>query len=269
MKTKNFFISLLLFILFSSANCSGAIINVGPGTSFHPTGSNDETVINAAIQSANSGDTVQLASTTFHISSPIIMKSGVTLNGNGIGATVIYCDNPGSNFATKNIINCEGISDIEISNFLIDGGWESLSVMHAASNKYREYEKGVYLAGCSNVVIHDLKMQYSMGDFIICKKNTSNVQVYNTVCKPGHDSFDAWSAGNGISIFNNCWGTFINSCIKIHNTKNVQIYKNTFYTDTGSGNAGVEVMGGNVTGLNICNNIFSTLQLNTIYQDLS
>ncbi|WP_048142876.1 MULTISPECIES: hypothetical protein [unclassified Methanosarcina] len=195
------------------------------------------------------------------------MKSGVTLNGNGIGATVIYCDNPSSNFATQNIINCNGISDIVISNFLIDGGWESLSKMHSASNKYREHEKGVYLSGCSNVVIHDLKMQYSMGDFIFCKKNTSNVQVYNTVCKPGHDSFDAWSAGDGISIFNNCWGTFINSCIKIHNTKNVQIYRNTFYTDTGSGNAGVEVMGGEVTGLNIYDNIFSTLQLNTIYHD--
>jgi hypothetical protein len=195
------------------------------------------------------------------------MKSGVTLNGNGIGATVIYCDNPSSNFATQNIILCEGISDIEISNFLIDGGWESLSIMHAASNKYREYEKGVYLSGCSNVDIHDLKMQYSMGDFIFCKKNTSNVQVYNTVCKPGHDSFDAWSAGDGISIFNNCWGTFINSCIKIHNTKNVQIYRNTFYSDAGSGNAGVEVMGGDVTGLNIHNNIFSALQLNTVYQD--
>lgn len=267
MKAKNLFSSLILFICLSSTNCLGAIINVGPGTSFNPTGSNDETVINAAIKSADSGDTVQLAPTTFHISSPIIMKSGVNLNGNGIGATVIYCDNPSSNFAAKNIINCEGISDIEISNFLIDGGWGSLSKMHAAKNKYREYEKGVFLSGCSNVVIHDLKMQYSMGDFIFCKKNTSNVQVYNTMCKPGHDSFDAWSAGNGISIYNNCWGTFINSCIKIHNTKNVQICKNTFYTDTGSGNAGVEVMGGNVTGLNIGNNIFSTLQLNTIYQD--
>ncbi len=267
MKTKNLFISLLLFICFFSVNCSGSIINVGPGTSFSPAGSNDQDVINSAIQSANSGDTVQLAPTTFHISSPIIMKSGVTLNGNGIGATVIYCDNPSSNFASQNIIYCEGISDIEISNFLIDGGWESLSKMHAASNKYREYEKGVYLAGCSDVIIHDLKMQYSMGDFIFCKKNTSNVQVYNTVCKPGHDSFDAWSAGNGISIFNNCWGTFINSCIKIHNTKNVQICRNTFYTDTGSGNAGVEVMGGNVTGLNVSKNIFSTLQLNAIYQD--
>ncbi|WP_235282874.1 hypothetical protein [Methanosarcina sp. 1.H.T.1A.1] len=265
--TKNVFIALLLFICFFSANCSGSIINVGPGTSFSPAGSDDQNVINAAIQSANSGDTVQLASTTFHISSPIIMKSGVTLNGNGIGATVIYCDNPSSNFATQNIINCNGISDIVISNFLIDGGWESLSIMHAASNKYREYEKGVYLSGCSNVVIHDLKMQYSMGDFIFCKKNTSNVQVYNTVCKPGHDSFDAWSAGDGITIFNNCWGTFINSCIKIHNTKNVQIYRNTFYTDTGSGNAGVEVMGGEVTGLNIYDNTFATLQLNTIYHD--
>jgi hypothetical protein len=195
------------------------------------------------------------------------MKSGVTLNGSGIGATVIYCDNPSSNFETQDIISCERISNIEISNFLIDGGWESLSKMHAASNKYREAEKGVYLPGCSNVVIHDLKMQYSMGDFIFCSKNTNNVQVYNTVCKPGHDSFDAWSAGNGISIYNNCWGTFINSCIKIHNTQNVQIYKNTFYTETGSGNAGVEVMGGNVTGLNIYNNIFSTLRLKTIYQD--
>ncbi|WP_410508582.1 carboxypeptidase-like regulatory domain-containing protein [Methanosarcina hadiensis] len=267
MKTKILFTSLLLFICFFSVNCSGAVINVGPGTSFSPAGSDDQDVINAAIQSANSGDTVQLASTTFHISSPIIMKSGVTLNGNGIGATVIYCDNPSSNFATQNIIVCEGISDIEISNFLIDGGWESFSIMHAASNRYREYEKGVYLSGCSDVLIHDLKMQYSMGDFIFCKKNTSNVQVYNTVCKPGHDSFDAWSAGDGISIFNNCWGTFINSCIKVHNTKNVQICRNTFYSDAGSGNAGVEVMGGDVTGLNINKNIFSTLQLNTIYHD--
>lgn len=267
MNTKTLFTSLLLFICFFSVNCSGAVINVGPGTSFSPAGSDDQDVINAAIQSANSGDTVQLASTTFHISSPIIMKSGVTLNGNGIGATVIYCDDPSSNFATQNIIVCEDISDIEISNFLIDGGWKSFSIMHAASNRYREYEKGVYLAGCSDVLIHDLKMQYSMGDFIFCKKNTSNVQVYNTVCKPGHDSFDAWSAGDGISIFNNCWGTFINSCIKIHDTKNVRIYRNTFYSDAGSGNAGVEVMGGDVTGLNIYSNIFSTLQLNTIYHD--
>ncbi|MDI9395739.1 MAG: hypothetical protein QM426_10170 [Euryarchaeota archaeon] len=267
MKTKNILVSFLLFICFFSANCSCAIIYVGPGTSFSPAGSNDQVVINAAIQSANPGDTVQLASSTFHISSPIIMKSGVTLNGNGIGATVIYCDNPISNFATQNIISCEGISDIEISNFLIDGGWESLSIMHAASNKYREYEKGVYLRNCSNAVIHDLKMQNSMGDFIFCSKNTNNVQVYNTVCKPGHDSFDAWSCGDGISVYNNCWGTFINSCIKIHNTKNVQIYRNTFYSDAGSGNAGVEVMGGDVTGLNVHNNIFSTLQLNTIYHD--
>jgi len=267
METKNVFIALLLFVCFFSANCLGSIINVGPGTSFSPTGSNDQTVINAAIQSANSGDTVQLASTTFHISSSIIMKSRVTLSGNAIGATVIYCDNPSSNFATQNIINCTGVSNIVISNFLIDGGWRSLSKMHAANNRYRESEKGVYLHNCSNVVVHDLKMQYSMGDFIYCTKNTSNVQVYNTVCKPGHDSFDAWSAGNGISIFNNCWGTFVNSCIKIHNTKNVQIYKNTFYTDTGSGNAAVEVMGGDVTGLDIYNNIFSTLELNTIYHD--
>jgi hypothetical protein len=267
MKTKNIFIALLLFMYFFSANCLGSIIYVGPGTSFNPTGSNDQTVINAAIQSANSGDTVQLESTMFHISSPIIMKSGITLNGNGIGATVIYCDNPSSSFATQNIISCKDVSNIVISNFLIDGGWVSLSKMHAASNKYREYEKGIFLSNCSNVVVHDLKMQYSMGDFIYCNKGTSNVQVNNTVCKPGHDSFDAWSAGNGISISNNCWGTFINSCIKIHNTKNVQINKNTFYTDTGSGNAAVEIMGGNVTGLNICNNIFSTLELNTIYHD--
>lgn len=264
---KNLVIALFLFVCFFSVNCLGSIIDVGPGTSFSPMGSDDQTAINAAIQSANSGDTVQLAPTTFHISSPINMKSGVTLNGSAVGATVIYCDNPDSNFATDNIINCKNVSNIVISNFLIDGGWESLSIMHAASNKFREREKGVYLLNCSNAVVHDLKMQNSMGDFIFCTKGTSNVQVYNTICKPGHDSFDAWSAGNGISVFSNCWGTFINSCIKVHNTKNVQIFRNTFYTDTGSGNAGVEVMGGNVTGLNIYNNIFSTLQLNTIYQD--
>lgn len=267
METKNIFVALIVFICFFSTNCFGAIIDVGPGTSFNPTGSDDQEVINAAIESADPGDTVQLAASTFHISAPINMKSGVTLNGKGIGATVIYCDDPRSNFEKQNIINCNETPDIEISNFLIDGGWESLSKMHSASNKYRSYEKGVRLSGCSNAVIHDLKMQYSMGDFIYCSKKTSNVTVYNTVCKPGHDSFDAWSAGDGISVFNNCWGTFINSCIKVHKTKNVQIYKNTFYTDAGSGNAGVEIMGGDVTGLNVHNNIFSALQLNTVYHD--
>jgi tetratricopeptide (TPR) repeat protein len=179
-----------------------AVIEVGPGTSFSPTGSDDQDIINAAIESADQGDTVQLASTTFHISAPINMKSGVTLNGNGIGATVIYCDDPSSNFEKQNIINCNGTSDIEISNFLIDGGWESLSKMHAASNKYRSYEKGVRLSGCSNAVIHDLKMQYSMGDFIYCSKKTSNVGVQSVL------SYKAKTAYSGLSTINtrtNIW----------------------------------------------------------------
>ncbi len=44
MGTKNVIIALLLFVCFFSANCLGSIINVGPGTSFSPTGSNDQTV---------------------------------------------------------------------------------------------------------------------------------------------------------------------------------------------------------------------------------
>jgi hypothetical protein len=157
MGSKNILIALLLFLCYFSANCLGTIIYVGPGTPLSPTGSNDQTVINAAIRSANPSDTVQLASTAFHISSPIIMKSGVSLKGNAIGATVIYCDNPNSNFATQNIISCKDVSNIVVSNFLIDGGWDSLSAMHAASNMYRDHEKGIYLSNCSNIVIHDLK----------------------------------------------------------------------------------------------------------------
>jgi hypothetical protein len=112
------------------------------------------------------------------------MKSGVSLNRSGIGATVVYCDNPSSNFATQNIIDCKNISDIEISNFLIDGGWESLSKMHAASNKYREYEKGGFLSNCS---ILDGSLNYKYGPVDIYNnimRNTGNGSII--LCHDGH-----------------------------------------------------------------------------------
>ena len=255
------FISIVLF----STNALGATLQVGPGLAYN---GNTQQAINNAINAATAGDTVSLAATTFTISAPINLKSSVNLQGAGIGATIIqasYLD-----FKTSNLIVGNHDNSLTISGFtetenlatstMHDSGWD---------NNLREWNQGVSLVGCTGVTVHDVKFFGDTGDFVHASSGSS-VIVYNCINDPGpgHDSVDLWSAASsGNHIYNNYFGTFENSCIKLSNTKNVEIDHNTFFTSMGSGNAGLEVMNGDCSGLNVHHNVFDQLRLSNIYHD--
>jgi hypothetical protein len=58
-------------------------------TTLAPSGGNDTSAIQTALKNCPSGQVVLLKSGTFNVSSPIVVKSGITLRGAGMGATVV------------------------------------------------------------------------------------------------------------------------------------------------------------------------------------
>lgn len=110
-KQKNYFILLLCCLFFASAHSVNATYtlpsdrsvvwqgNVGivgdiPNrvlicSTLDPSGNDDTTVIQSAIDNCTSGQVVKLNEGIFKISSPIVVKSNVTLRGSGAGKTII------------------------------------------------------------------------------------------------------------------------------------------------------------------------------------
>ncbi|WP_026841444.1 glycosyl hydrolase family 28-related protein [Citrifermentans bremense] len=58
-------------------------------TTLKPSGGDDAAAIKSAIANCPAGQVVQLSAGTFNVSSPIVVKSNVTLRGNGMGSTII------------------------------------------------------------------------------------------------------------------------------------------------------------------------------------
>lgn len=111
------------------AEIAAAVIGGGGGTGgfsvvVEPSGgNNDETLINTAINTANSagGGAVMLRGSAFNVSAPIVIKSGVTLRGQGKHSTrlVVQSGFSGSAVITNFDNNTHGY---EISNLRIEGG---------------------------------------------------------------------------------------------------------------------------------------------------
>lgn len=215
------------------------------------------TDIASALAASSSGDSVHVHAGTYPISSPLIVKSGVTLYGDGASSTIIKMDSR-DHFKTDSspgAILLSGASNVEIYGFTINGGESSLSVMHSLSNSYRDFCQGVAVkSGSSNIVIHDMFFTLAMGDSIHGWSNGgSNVIIYNCVMDtPGHDGIDDWNGDNWL-VNNIKVNEFINSGIKVASASNFTITNSTFYCDTGSGYTGVEIMeSGNSITINHC-----------------
>ncbi|ACH38099.1 hypothetical protein Gbem_1079 [Citrifermentans bemidjiense Bem] len=58
-------------------------------TTLKPSGGDDAAAIKTALANCPAGQVVQLGAGTFNVSSPIMVKSNVTLRGNGMGSTII------------------------------------------------------------------------------------------------------------------------------------------------------------------------------------
>jgi parallel beta-helix repeat protein len=119
--STNFFLFFLYFLAFVSiTNVDAATIIVGP-----PPAS-----IQTAINSASAGDTVQLSNGTYI--EEILINKNLTLNGNGVGISVIQCPTtptPLTNsfvFTTTGatyhpFVMAQGATNVTIQNLTIDG----------------------------------------------------------------------------------------------------------------------------------------------------
>jgi len=84
-----FLVFVLVFnsFLFAPASNAATVHHVGPGQAYNGTSSS---VIQQALNAAQAGDTIYLHQAQYNISGPIVLKSGITLRGDGINKTIIY-----------------------------------------------------------------------------------------------------------------------------------------------------------------------------------
>lgn len=109
------------------------------------TGTNDEQVINSAIQSLDTGGTIQLLSGNYNISNPIKLDvSGIRLIGSGIGSTIINYVGSSSNEVT-------GTVNIESDNCEISHVWFNQNNV-SGMNFYN-----IYITNAANSIVSHCK----------------------------------------------------------------------------------------------------------------
>jgi hypothetical protein len=205
------------------------------------------------------------------MSTGIKMKSGVTIYGDGSSQTTLKMVNGFDAFHASGNIGMfmvgSGVSNVEIYGFTVNGGCTSLSQMHAASNDYRETNRGVSIStGASHVTVHDMYFTLAMGDSVHGDA-PSYVSVYNCqMMTPGHDAVDTWGGSHWV-VSNIIVNQFINSGFKIGGGSDIRVTHCTFYSDTGSGYCGVQLMK-SFSGVVIDHNVFGPMG-NSVHQGVA
>lgn len=247
-----------IFLLISSSVASAATIDVGPGYTYQS--------ISSGVAAAQSGDTVHVHAGTYTVTSPIVLKSGITLYGDGYANTIIQ-STAKSDFASESaaaMMVFTGCDNTEVYGFKFKGPASSVSDIHDSSQVYYgghdNYHSAIKLSSCNNVKIHDCYFTLLLGDGIRTSTSvSSNVDIYNNIFSTsGHDGIQVWS-GKDFHIYNNYISVMINCGIRIANSanSNTEIDHNTF--TNGLSNSGwtcIQIQG-STTGLNIHHNAFS------------
>jgi hypothetical protein len=218
-----------------SSPAFAAVIDVGTGYTY--------STIQSGINSAVTGDSVHVHAGTYTISSPIVMKSGVTVYGDGASSTIIYCPSwvYCNSAAEPAYVFFSGVSYSEICGFTIKGPAISESDQwdHAPTN----YRNAVWVAGSSHIKIHDINMTLLAADGVKGQSPaTSYVDVYNCdMSCHDHDGVQIWS-GNYWNV-SNCYIKIINNCgVRFADTSNSQCVHTTITNGYGtSGWTGIEL----------------------------
>ncbi len=108
---------MLFATVFPATGVFAATLNVTAYGADGSDGNDDAAAINSTILAAAAGDTVYLPAGTYYVSTSIILKSGVKLEGQSRDTTVIKFN--GTSDAP--IINLTGKSDVEITGLTLDG----------------------------------------------------------------------------------------------------------------------------------------------------
>lgn len=255
--TKALLISLFI-LLIASSYADAKTIDVGQGYTY--------STIQSGMAAANPGDVVYVHAGTYVLTSPVIIKSGVTLRGDGYDATIITT-NSKAEFASESepaFFYAGSVSDVEIYGFKFVGPASDVYDIHDTSQTYYgghdEYHNAIKLHRVTNVRIHDCYATLLLNDFVRCS-SSSYVYIYNNIVNThGHDGAQIYKTKN-VYFHNNYISTVINAGVRFSECTegNLTCTRNTFTNGLeNSGWVGVQIQG-NTSGLLVERNVFTRM----------
>jgi hypothetical protein len=203
------------------------------------TGSNDQTILNAAISSANTGDVLRLHG-TFVLASTVTLKSGITLLGDGANYTTIYggpsCGGASGSKTSGGWLELTGGSNVEISGITFTSSAKAIG-----DGGHGNSRNCILLTNCNNVRVHDLYFKRYLYNDGVRIRGGSNIYVYNCVAKSvGHDFVEILNGKN--SMVWNCLIDVQTNCgIRLDDATNCTVAYVTAYADQGSGWCAFEI----------------------------
>jgi len=252
MKNKRVILTFLVVVLLLVPFAVfGATLHVGPGQTYNGT---TQDVINRAINDAKSGDTVYLHAATYNITKAILLKSGITLRGDG-SSTVIHaagdnvCNNPGNEKESSYIIGND-VSNVTVSNLRFtttandknDGG-------HGDGRNCIQFRRS---SNCTVSNITVSRWQWCDG---VRVSKSSGITVRDCDINAAHDGISFFSSNN-CKAYNNNISVQINNAIRVYSSENVEIYKNTFTSSSELGGWCCVQIQESARNVNIHHNIF-------------
>lgn len=200
--------------------------------------------INAAINAvaAAGGGRVIIPVGTFVIKNPIVLKSNVTIVGQGIGATVIFVDD--SSGGTDYISNSPGgnvwppLTNVTLTNFTICGRGETV---HTSGGQV------IRIRYCENVRIIGIESRYSRNFGMVVTDSDQVTVAHCKVYRTNGDGIAVWSSTN-VVIQGNILIDINDDCISCHSDNtNTTTHQNEGISIVGNvveGSQGIKVLGG-------------------------
>lgn len=233
----------ILFLYLSSLFFTGAASAAGDYI-VSPTGAtNDQDVINKAIEKASGsgGGTVYLTAGVYLVDGPVIIKSNVHLTGDP--NAIIRVSSTSSQWFKGQIgVICnptESVHNVEISGFQIDGNIANLpkSYANSRSDTRHDCEKLILIGGWqsnfgSNIKIHDMKLYNAFSDGIYIRFSKGVACYNNFISNCQHEGIFFSCVVNG-SIYGNKIAGITSDCARLDNCQNCKIHDNIFFAYTG------------------------------------
>ncbi|NLY17688.1 MAG: hypothetical protein GX045_01750, partial [Clostridiaceae bacterium] len=243
------FVLVLNLISFAPSSRAATVHHVGPGQPYNGTSS---AVIQQALNAAKAGDTIYLHTATYNISGPIVLKSGITLRGDGINKTIIYgAANVCTTYNQDAYVMCKNVSNCEIYGI----------TFKSASSGPQENGKGALYRNCisfresSNIRVHDCSApKWIYLDFVKASKS-SDIKMYNCDIVTGHAGGYFYQCNN-VEAYNNRILVYTNAGLRGDGTTNQVFHHNTIWCEASSGQAAFEYQ-------NNCNN--TVMHHNLVY----
>jgi hypothetical protein len=251
--SKTLLVSFIL--LLAIASCASAkTVDVGTGYTY--------STISAGMAAASSGDSVHIHAGTYTISNSVILKSGVTVYGDGYNTTTVQASGKSSfaNEANPAHFYGSGVSNVNIYGIKFKGPASSISDIHDEGQTYYgghdEYHAAVKLYNCNNIRIHDCYATLLLSDFVRCS-GSSYIYIYNNVINTcGHDGAQLFNSRN-LLFTNNYVNIMINCGVRFSGCTNGTASYNTFTNAlSGSGWCCVQLQG-STSGVTVTKNVFT------------